>query len=124
MADLFATATVTLNFSDSWTPGLLSRIRHKQLRQPKRGRQIKARVFEVTGCGGFLLTQDAPFLAEYFDSGSEIAVFRDEEQLLSLLAKAIENPEWRDSIAAAGHRRCVTEHTMAQRLHDVFQRAL
>lgn len=40
------------------------------------------RIFEVTGCGAFLLTEHYDNLADYFEIGKEIETFRDARELL------------------------------------------
>lgn len=124
MARLFAISQVTLNFTDSWSPGVLSRMRHRDFSRRARPPQIKARIFEVTGCGGLLVTEDAPGLDQYFQPGVEVAVFQDRRDLLAIVSKAILEPEWRDQVAALGRKRCLTEHTMASRLKRIFNLVL
>ena len=58
---IYRESVLTLNFGDSG-------IQFRGL-QPYRSRQIKARVFEVPGAGGCLLTEPAQYLEEYFRIG-------------------------------------------------------
>ncbi|MGJ4932304.1 CgeB family protein [Bradyrhizobium sp. HKCCYLS2038] len=85
-------------------------------------RQIKARVFEVPGAGGFLLTETAPGLDAYYVPGAEVGVFDTPEDLVakcrSYLAQAVQ----RDAIAQAGHQRTVAQHTYGSRFREVLQR--
>lgn len=84
------------------------------------GRQIKARVFEVTAAGGMLLTENAPHLGDYFDLECEIAVFDDEEEMVRHARTLLDQPERRDTLARAAHVRVVREHTYEQRLHRLL----
>ena len=94
---------ISLNFGDSETA--LDGVRLS------RSRQIKARIFEVPGCGGFLLTQPADGLERYFIPGREVATFGDREDLARRICHYLAHPEERDRIARAGHTRTRAEHT-------------
>jgi spore maturation protein CgeB len=121
MIALFNAAAAAVNFSSSWQPGLLGRLRRRQLLPRRVPPQLKARVFEVTGAGGLLLTEPSEDLGLYFKSGEEIATFRDVDELTTLATRAVEDREWRYSVASAGCARCQREHTMSRRLADVFE---
>ena len=100
-------SVVSLNFGDS---GLQFRgFRHY------RSRQIKARVFEVPGAGGCLLTEAAEHLEDYFKLGNEIEVFSGIDELAEKLRFLLAHPEHRDAMAWAGYRRTQTEHTYEAR---------
>lgn len=70
-------------------------------------RQLKARPFEVTACGGFLLTNDVPELHEFFRAGSEVVLFRRESDLRRSIEYYLEHDEERRAIAGAGMERSV-----------------
>jgi len=82
---------------------------------PERSRQIKARVFEVPGAGGLLLTESAEHLDEYFAFDQEIVVFDDIDSLADAIGGLLADPARRDAIAAAGHARCRQEHSYEAR---------
>lgn len=84
--------------------------------------QIKARVFEVPACGGFLLTGDAEDLGSYFVEGEEIEVYRSGEELVEKIRRYLGDEDARARIARAGHERVLGEHTYAHRFHEVFGR--
>ena len=86
--------------------------------------QIKARIFEVPGAGGFLLTDNACGLERYFEPGTEIVVFRGLENAIELIRFYLANPDMRDSIANAGHARVRLEHTYERRLTEVLDFAI
>lgn len=103
---------ISLNFSDS---GLqLDGIRLK------RSRQIKARVFEVPGAGGLLLTQAADGLSDYFRIGDEIDIFNRLDDLAGKISFYLSDTDARDRQARAGHRRVVAEHTYDRRFRDLL----
>jgi spore maturation protein CgeB len=105
-------SAISLNFGDS---GL-----HLRGLRFIRSRQIKARVFEVPGAGGFLLTQAADGLEQFYDSGNEIAVFDDADQLADRIRYYLEHPDERDRIALGGHARTVRMHTYTRRFQDLL----
>ncbi len=80
------------------------------------GQQIKARVFEVPGAGGLLVTESAPHLERYFEPGREIAAFGDDRQLIDIVRSLLLDPGRRDAMARAGHARVQREHTYEHRL--------
>lgn len=88
-----------------------------------RSRQIKARIFEVPGCGGFLLTQPAEGLERYYIPDLEVATFGGLEDLARKIGRYLEHPEERDRIARAGHRRTRAEHTYEIRFAQMLDAA-
>lgn len=85
--------------------------------------QIKGRTFEVPGCGGFLLTEAAPRLEEYFVPGREVGVYEDPDDLVVQIERWLSRPEERAAVAAAGHRRALEEHTYDHRFAAIFAEA-
>lgn len=83
-------------------------------------RQIKARIFEILGCGGFLLTGDAEHLGAYYEPGVEIAVFKNGADLAEQCRYFLNHPELRDRMARAGYERTLREHTYEQRFRAIF----
>jgi spore maturation protein CgeB len=108
-------SVISLNFGDS---GM-------QLRglRPYRSRQIKARVFEVPGTGGFLLTENAPHLTEYYRAGEEIETFDSLRELVEKVRYYLDRPDARDRIAVAGHERTRREHTYSRRFAALLDAA-
>ena len=82
--------------------------------------QIKARTFEVPGAGGFLLTEDAPQLDRFYDLGTEIAVYRDMDDLVAKIRHYLDHPDERDAVAWAGYRRTAQQHTYEHRMGEVL----
>ncbi|MFN0303984.1 MAG: glycosyltransferase [Burkholderiales bacterium] len=107
---------VTLNFGDS---GL-----HWRGVMPYRSRQIKARVFEVPGAGGFLLTESADGLNRHYQIGEEVVTFESQVELIDRVQYFLSHPDERDRIARAGHARTRAEHTYAHRLALLLDEAL
>lgn len=88
-----------------------------------RSRQIKARVFEIVGAGGCLLTENAPHLSDYFVPGEEIVVFDGAADLEEKISYLLSHPAQRDAIAQAGYERTVREHTYEKRFCRLLENA-
>jgi spore maturation protein CgeB len=106
-------SVVSLNFGDS---GMVMRGL-----VPVRSRQIKARVFEVPGAGGFLVTENAENLDQFFRVGEEIVVYEGISDLADKITFFLAHPEERDRIAMAGHVRTRNEHTYDARFRRLLE---
>ncbi len=84
------------------------------------GRQIKARIFEVPGYGGCLLTERAPNLERYFRVGEEILSFEGEEGLVREVRTLLASPDRRDLVAQKGFDRVRREHTYDRRFDEML----
>jgi len=113
---IMRSSVVSLNFGDS---GVVM-----QGAVPARSRQIKARVFEVPGAGGLLMTEQAEHLDDYFHPGEEIVEFDSLDALVEGIRTLLAEPGRRDAIARAGHARCRREHSYEARFTDLLQAAL
>lgn len=82
--------------------------------------QIKARDFEVPGCGTLLLTGWNPTLATYFDIDKEIVCYKNKRKLIEKAKYYLTHDEERETIAARGYARVMREHTYAHRFRDIF----
>lgn len=69
---------------------------------------IPLRVLDIMACGGFVLTNWQPEIAEYFADGQEIVTFRNLEECIDKIAYYLEHEEERQEIAVAGQC-CVQE---------------
>lgn len=84
-------------------------------------RQIKARVFEVPGYGGCLLTEMAPHLEKYFRIGEELLMFEGADRLVSTVKSLLANPDRRDIIAQRGFQRVKKQHTYDRRFEELLK---
>jgi hypothetical protein len=115
LARQFASTKINLSFLES-SAGPFQRLGLKHIRGTWRAdrlitrivpppRQLKARPFEITACGGFLLTNTAPELPEFFRAGEEIAVFDDDRELVDRISHYLAHDDERRRVAAAGLER-------------------
>ena len=82
--------------------------------------QIKGRNFEIPGCGGFQLTGSADNLEQYYQDGREVAIFHDDDELISKIRYYLAHDEERSAIAQSGYERTLREHTYAHRFREIF----
>lgn len=83
--------------------------------------QIKARVFEVTGSGGFLLTEDAKNLDKVF-TADEIAVYDDIEDCAKKINYYLSDFEQRDLMVFNSFEVTSKNHTYADRLKKIIEK--
>lgn len=127
MVQVFNESRLNLNLSNSasWDARFLlssPRALVNRIRSPKSIEQLKARHFEINGCGAFQLSYYVEGLETYYEIGKEIAIYADPNDLLEKVKLYLADNELRESIAQAGHRRTLAEHTFAKRFKKVFVR--
>jgi len=110
ISEIVRSSRISLNFSEGSRKGL----------DGAGGRQIKARVFEVPGYGGCLLTEQAPDLERYFHVGKEILIFEGPEDLVGAVKSLLADSEHRDEIARRGFERVSREHTYDRRFDELL----
>jgi spore maturation protein CgeB len=74
------------------------------------------RLYEATGMGTCLLTDNKPNLGEIFESGIEVATFDSPEDCARRIQHLLASPKERQSIACAGHNRTLLDHTYLDRM--------
>lgn len=107
MIEVFSSSRINLNMSASSTGA---------------SPQIKGRVFEVPGCGGFLMTDPAARLGEFLVDGQECVIYDDVDDLIDKIRYYLAHEEERLAIELAGERRVLAEHTYDHRFDDLFSR--
>jgi spore maturation protein CgeB len=65
---------------------------------------IPMRVLDVLACGGFLLTNYQPEIAEYFENGRELVIYEDYVDLVQKVQYYLAHDEERKEIARNGQR--------------------
>jgi len=82
--------------------------------------QIKGRHFEVPACGGFLLTEPAEDLYNFYEYEKEIVIFNNLAELIEKIIYYLNHEEERKRIAQAGYERTLREHTWEKRFSEIF----
>ena len=127
MVKIFNESKINLNLTNSasWDARYLAaspRALINRLRSKKNIEQMKARIFEVNGCGAFQLTYFVEGLANCYDIDHEIAVYADANDLIEKIKFYLEHEALRESMAAAGYTRTMKDHTFKNRFSHVFSR--
>jgi spore maturation protein CgeB len=81
------------------------------------------RMFEVTGAGTVLLTDNKKNIKELFETDSEIVTYNNSEECVEKAKWLINNPDKAKAIAKAGQRRVLRDHTVkkrAEQLHNII----
>lgn len=113
--EIIRKSLISLNFGDSG-------IQWKGL-VPGRSRQIKARLFEVPGAGGFLMSEPAEGLEKFFRDPLEIVTFNGLDELADRIRFYLQHPLQRDLVALEGHQRTAVQHTYEARFLPLLQAA-
>ena len=66
---------------------------------------IPLRVLDIMACGGFVLTNLQPEIAEYFEDSVEIAIYNSLEECMEKIGYYLQHEKEREQIAAAGYRK-------------------
>jgi len=77
------------------------------------------RLFEATGVGACVLTEDSLNIAEFFEPGKEVVTYRSPREAVRVINDLLRNERRLDSIAAAGSARTRKDHTLEQMWQDV-----
>ncbi|MDF0674651.1 MAG: glycosyltransferase [Nitrospira sp.] len=109
MGEIIRESQISLNFSDG-----------AHGRSDSVNRQIKARIFEVPGYGGCLLTEKTPNLDQYFHIGEEVLTFEGANEVVEQVKSLLSHPERRDEIARRGFERVRRDHTYERRFEEIL----
>ena len=84
-------------------------------------KQIKGRVFEIPGCYGFLLTEYANHLEDYYKIGEDIDCFKNIPELIKKIKYYLINDKKRQTIADMGYAKTMKDHTFERRFNKIFK---
>ena len=84
---------------------------------------LSLRVFDVLGCGGFLITNYQTELPEVFEIGRDLVAYESMEHLKELCAYYLEHEEERLEIARNGYDKVKQMHTYDVRLVQMLDMA-
>jgi spore maturation protein CgeB len=143
MFDIFQKSKINLNISNSiqWNWKYLLRINwdvdkkmdlpHQIINMfplihtlffPKRKEDLKARFFEVTGSGGFLLSYNVESLNKYFEIGKEIVCYQNIDDLIIKIKYFLKNDKKRKNIAELGYLKTKNNFTYHRIFADLFNK--
>jgi spore maturation protein CgeB len=125
MVSLFNESRINLNISNSasWDLRYLMsspRAWIDRLRSGKTIEQLKARHFEINGCGGFQLSYYVEGLEKQYVLGEEMDIYGSPEELISKIRFYLANEDQREQIAQAGYQRTISDHVSSARFRNLF----
>ncbi len=82
---------------------------------------LSLRIWDVLGCGGFLMTNLQPELTEHFTPGTDLDVFSSAEELVDKCAFYLSHEEIRQRIALNGYRKVKESHTYQKRFAEMLR---
>jgi spore maturation protein CgeB len=74
------------------------------------------RMFEVTGAGSLLLTDNKKNIRDFFEPDYEIVTYSTAAECIDKTKWLLNNPEKIKAIADAGHQRCTRDHNIQKRV--------
>ena len=77
------------------------------------------RLFESTGVGTLLITDQKKNLADLFEPGREVVTYSSAEEAAEMIRYYVEHPQLAEDIALAGQRRTLREHTYRHRIDEL-----
>ncbi len=82
---------------------------------------LSLRVFDILGCGGFLLTNYQEELGELYEIGKDLETFTSKEELAEKAAYYLTHEEERRKIAASGYEKTRALHTYETRISQMIR---
>lgn len=82
---------------------------------------LSLRVWDVLGCGGFLLTNYQAEIPEYFEIGKDLETYESMEELEQKVQYYLAHEEERIEIAISGYEKVAQHHTYEQRLAEMIR---
>ena len=82
---------------------------------------IPLRVFDVLGCGGFLISNYQEELEELFVDGKDLVLYHSQEELVEKVDWYLKHDTERKKIAVSGYNTVRERHTALDRLEELFR---
>lgn len=91
------------------------------------GHSVNMRLFEATGAGALLLTENTNNIGHFFEKGKEIVVFDSTAEAISKINYYLSHPEEAKKIALAGQKKTLSKYNyknMTLQYISVFEKLL
>ena len=82
---------------------------------------LSLRVWDILGCGGFLLTNYQAEIPDYFEIGKELETYESMEELEEKIQYYLTHEEERMEIAINGYEKAARHHTYEMRLAQMLK---
>ena len=85
---------------------------------------LSQRVWDVLGCGGFLLTNYQMEIPEYLEIGKDLDCFENAAELKEKVVYYLEHEEERIEIAKHGYETVKSKHTCKHQVAEILKMVL
>ncbi len=85
------------------------------------GHANNMRLYEATGVGSLLLTDNGSNLPELFEPGREVVTYRNADELAEQILYFLERSDEAATIARAGQARTLRDHSYATRMRELLE---
>ena len=85
---------------------------------------LPLRIFDILGCGGFLMTNYQAELQEYFEIGVDLEAYSSMEELVDKCAYYLSHEEERKQMALNGYHKVCGQHTYPHRIKAMLEALL
>ena len=85
---------------------------------------LPLRIFDILGCGGFLMTNYQTELTEHFEIGVDLEAYASMDELVDKCAYYLEHEDVRQQIALNGYRKVCEQHTYIHRIKEMIKATL
>jgi glycosyltransferase involved in cell wall biosynthesis len=88
---------------------------------------VNMRMYETTGAGAALITEQKSNLQDLFDIGTEVKAYNDIDEAVAMTISLLRNPSTLSALAHAGQQRTLRDHTYdrrAESLIEIFEKDL
>lgn len=82
---------------------------------------LPLRIFDILGCGGFLMTNYQSELPEYFDIGVDLEAYSSMEELADKCSYYLTHEDERQKIAGNGYQKVDSLHTYPHRIREMIR---
>lgn len=82
---------------------------------------LPLRIFDILGCGGFLMTNFQEELPEYFEIGVDVEAYSSLEELIDKCAYYLEHEDERKQIALNGYEKVCNHHRYIHRMKKMIE---
>ncbi|MCR4739810.1 MAG: glycosyltransferase [Lachnospiraceae bacterium] len=82
---------------------------------------LPLRIFDIMGCGGFVMSNHQEEIPELFEVGREIETYKSREELLDKCAYYLSHEEEREKIAKRGYEKTSSKYTWDHRLKEMIR---
>ena len=85
---------------------------------------LPLRIFDILGCGGFLMTNYQAELSEYFEIGRDLETYSSMDELIDKCAFYLEHEDIRNKITHNGYEKVKQHHTYSHRIAEMLRNTL